>query len=48
MNKKVIKVIGVGATLVGVLTTLVTGWVNDKTLDMKISNEVAKALEKKN
>ena len=44
MNNKLIKVIGIGATVLGVVTTLVTNWVNDKNLDHKISTEVAKAI----
>ncbi|MDR0918111.1 MAG: hypothetical protein LBM93_02515 [Oscillospiraceae bacterium] len=39
-----IKVIGIASTILGVGSTLVTEWVNDKKLDKKIAEQVAKAL----
>lgn len=44
MNGKLIKVIGVAASAVGVLASLVGSWASDKQLDAKITEKVAEAL----
>ena len=44
LNEKAIKVIGIATTLVGVGVSLVSNWVNDKNLDAKIAEKVAKAV----
>lgn len=44
MNSKVIKIIGMAATVLGMGATLVTEWVNDKKMDEKINDAVDKAL----
>lgn len=47
MNNKALKVMGIVTTIVGVGLSLVTKYVEDKTLDHKIGEEVAKALSEK-
>lgn len=47
MNGKKIKVIGLGATLLGVCATLISNWVGEKNLDNKINTAVDKALAEK-
>lgn len=47
MNDKVIKVIGVVAMVGGAAASLASNWVNDKKLDNKISEAVAKAVSEK-
>ena len=44
LNEKAIKAIGIATTLVGVGVSLVSNWVNDKNLDAKIAEKVAKAV----
>ena len=44
LNEKAIKAIGIATTLVGVGVSLVSNWVNDKTLYAKIAEKVAKAV----
>ncbi len=44
MSTSLIKVIGIGASVVGAAATLLSDWVCDKKLDEKIEKEVAKAL----
>lgn len=46
-NDKLIKIIGIAATVVGVGVSLVSNWVNDKNLDMKVDEKIAKALADK-
>lgn len=46
INKKVIKVIGLAATILGAGVSLVQNWVSEKNLDDKISEKVAEALSK--
>ena len=43
-NKKVIKVLGVVATVVGMGATLLSNYVGEKNLDDKITEKVTKAL----
>ena len=43
-NKKVVKIVGVVATVVGMGATLVSNWVGEKNMDDKITEKVAKAL----
>ena len=43
-NEKVIKIIGICATVVGMGATLVSNWVGEKNLDAKVTEKVAKAL----
>ena len=44
LNEKAIKAIGIVTTVVGVGVSLVSNWVNDKNLDAKITEKVAKAV----
>ena len=46
-NDKLIKIIGIVTTVVGVGVSLVSNWVNDKNLDMKVNEKIAKALADK-
>lgn len=49
MNKgTMIKVLGLTATAIGMVATLVTDWVNDKMIDKKIDEKISKALAKQN
>lgn len=47
MNGKLIKIIGLGATIVGMAATLVSEWVADKKLDDKINTKLLEALAEK-
>lgn len=47
MNGKLIKVLGLAATVVGVAATLVTDWVNEQKMDEKIEEKVNEALAKR-
>lgn len=44
MNGKFIKVLGLVATVVGLGTTLITDWVNDKKMDERIDEKINEAL----
>ena len=44
LNEKAIKAIGLVTTILGVGVSLVSNWVNDKNLDAKIVEKVAKAV----
>ena len=46
-NSKLIKVLGLVATVIGVAATLVTDWVNEQKMDEKIEAKVNEALAKK-
>lgn len=47
MNKgTMIKVLGLTATAIGMVATLVTDWVNDKMIDEKIDEKISEALAK--
>jgi len=48
MNSKLIKILGIAATTIGMGATLVTDWVNDKKMDEKIEQKVIEALTKIN
>ena len=48
MNSKLIKILGIAATVIGMGATLVTDWVNDKKMDEKIEQKVIEALTKIN
>lgn len=43
MNSKLIKILGIVATVVGTGATLLSGWVEDKKLDEKINTKVTEA-----
>ena len=47
MNSKMIKVIGMAATLIGIGVHLITDWVDDQKMDEKIDKKVNEALAKK-
>lgn len=47
MNGAVIKGIGIAATAIGMGTTLITDWVNEKKMDEKIEEKVNEALAEK-
>lgn len=48
MKKKidVVKVIGVTATIMGMASTALSGWVNNKNMEKTIAEKVAEALSK--
>lgn len=46
-KNKLIKVLGLAATVVGVAATFVTDWVNEQKMDEKIEAKVNKALAKR-
>ena len=48
MNSKLIKILGIAATAIGMGVTLITDWVNDKKMDEKITKKVTEALTKIN
>ena len=47
VNSKLIKVLGIAATAIGMVATLVTDWVNDKKTDEKIEEKLNEALAKR-
>lgn len=47
INGKLIKVLGIAATVIGMGATLVTDWVNDKKMDEKIQEKVYEAFAKR-
>ena len=48
MNSKLIKILGMVATAIGMGATLVTDWANDKKMDEKITEKVTEVLTKIN
>lgn len=44
LNEKAIKAIGLATTVLGVCVSLISNWVNEKNLDAKIAEKVAKAV----
>lgn len=46
-KSKLIKVLGLTATVIGVAATLVTDWVNEQKMDEKIEEKVNEALAKR-
>ena len=44
MNNKWIKVIGIGASVVGAVATLIGNWAGEKQQDAKIAEKVAEAI----
>ncbi len=48
MDSKLIKILGIAATAIGMGATLITDWVNDKKMDEKITKKVTEALTKIN
>ena len=44
LNEKAIKAIGLATTVLGVGVSLISNWVNEKNLDAKITEKVAKAV----
>lgn len=47
MNSKMIKVIGMAATIIGIGVNLLTDWVDEQKMDEKIEAKVNEALAKK-
>lgn len=47
-NEKIIKVLGIVTTVLGAGLSLVSSWVQNKELDTKINESVAKALAERN
>jgi hypothetical protein len=47
MNSKLIKILGIAATAIGIGATLITDWVNDKKMDEKIEEKVNEAFAKR-
>ena len=43
-NEKMIKILGITATVVGIGVTLLTDWVNEKKMDEKIIKKINEAL----
>jgi len=48
MNSKLIKILGIAATAIGIGATLITDWVSDKEMDEKIEEKLNEALAKQN
>lgn len=46
MSIKTIKIIGMGATILGAVTSLVASWASDKQQDAIIAEKVAEAIKK--
>lgn len=46
VNGKLIKILGIAATVIGMGATLITDWVNEKKMDEKIEEKVNEALAK--
>jgi len=44
MNSKLIKILGIAATVIGMGATLITDWVNDKKMDEKIEERINEVL----
>ena len=44
MNNKLVKVIGMGATIIGAVATVAGSWASKKETDDKISEKVAEAV----
>lgn len=47
MNSKLIKILGIAATVIGMGATLITDWVSDKKMDEKIEEKVNEAFAKR-
>lgn len=47
-NSKLIKILGMAATVIGIGATLINDWVTDKKMDEKIEKKVIEALTKMN
>ena len=43
-----IKILGLSATAIGMVATLITDWVNEKKMDEKIDERICEALAKQN
>lgn len=48
MDNKVVKIISIAGTVLGLVGTLVSSWAQQKTIDDTIAREVEKALNNKN
>ena len=46
-NEKIIKMTGIALSVIGVGLQIATGMLDDKKLDLKISKEISKQLNKK-
>lgn len=46
-KSKMIKVLGLAATIIGVAATLLTDWVNEQKMDERIEEKVNEALAKR-
>lgn len=46
-NEKLIKVLGITATVVGMGATIITDWVNEKKMNEKIDEKINEALTKR-
>ena len=44
INRKMVKILGIVATVVGMGATLLTDWVNEKKMDEKIDEKINEAL----
>lgn len=44
INGKMVKILGIMATVVGIGATLLTDWVNEKKMDEKIDEKINEAL----
>lgn len=47
MDSKLIKILGIAATAIGMGATLITDWVSDKKMDEKIEEKVNEAFAKR-
>ena len=43
-NSKVVKIIGIAASLIGAGCTLVSGWVSDRRMEDEVAEQVQKAV----
>lgn len=48
MNGKIVKVLGITATIIGVGANLISEWVNEKKMDERIEEKVNEALANRN
>lgn len=48
MEGKIVKILGIAATVIGLGATLLTDWVNEQKMDEKIEEKVNEALALKN
>ncbi len=45
MNEKTLKIISISASALAITANMISAWVNDKQLDIKVTEKVAEALK---